>query len=119
MQERRRTPRLRSFLGGQIAFNRRASSMDCLIRNLSPDGAKLAFTNTLAVTDAFDLSITQRGETRRVRMIWRRQDEIGVEFVAPAAQASVVQLDAARRIRSLEAEKAALRQRIAQLSTAE
>jgi len=55
--ERRKSVRARTYLGGVIAFNRRASTMNCHVRNLSPAGAKVAFTNAVDVPDQFDLTI--------------------------------------------------------------
>ena len=116
MQDRRRSPRLRSFLGGQITFSRNSSVMDCLVRNLSPEGARLAFSGTIAVPDAFSLFITQRQLLVRARMVWRRADEIGVRFVAPQPEETVIPFEAAQRIRRLEAERATLQARIGQLT---
>ena len=117
--ERRTSPRLRSLLGGQIVFNGRCSTMDCVIRNISPTGARITFTNTVTVPDEFDLVIRKRQETIRARMVWRRADEIGVRFMSPETQANVVSLDTARRLRSLEAERAVLQRRVRELSSAD
>jgi hypothetical protein len=119
MQDRRKTARMRTYFGGQIAFNQRSSVMDCLVRNVSPDGAKLIFTNTVAVPQEFDLSIRKDARTLRARVIWRRADEAGVAFVRPEAVSPPVPIEVARRLRDCEAEKVALRERIKQLSTAE
>ena len=118
MKDRRRSPRLRSYLGGRIDFGWN-SAMDCLVRNLSSEGAKLAFTNTLAVGDTFDLFIPQQGRTRRVRKAWRQPEAMGVRFLDAEAGLNVVPLETARRIRSLEAENAALHHRLAQLAPAD
>lgn len=123
MQERRKAVRTRSYLGGEIAFNKRRSTMNCLVRNISSRGAKLDFTNTGTTPEEFDLTIPHKEQSRRVRVIWRRgTDELGVSFVEPvsqesAAQAPVIPLDLARRVRDLEADKAALQRRIAALGS--
>jgi hypothetical protein len=118
MNDRRRSSRLRSYLGGRIDFGWN-SAMDCLVRNLSPEGAKLLFTNTLAVGDTFDLAIPQHGRTRRVRVAWRKPDEMGVRFLDAQARSNVVPIETARRIRTLEAEKAALQRRLTELAPAD
>jgi hypothetical protein len=118
MKDRRRTPRLRSYVGGRINFGWN-SAMDCLVRNLSPEGAKLVFTNTLAVGDIFDLFIPQQGRTRRVRMAWRQPEAMGVRFLIAEASANVVPIETARRIRSLEAENAELHHRLAEHAPAD
>ena len=55
----RSSPRLRSFLRGRVVFNGGNSSMDCIVRDISPDGAKLQITNSVTVPDRFDLLIPQ------------------------------------------------------------
>jgi hypothetical protein len=49
-------------------------------------------------------------------MIWRAPDEAGVSFLSEYNQDVPVPLEWAKRLRDCEAEKAALRKRIAQLS---
>jgi hypothetical protein len=116
MGERRKAARSRALLGGVIAFNRRMSSMDCQVRNISPAGAKVTFTNTGVVPDQFDLTITHKERSFRARMAWRSIDEAGIEFLRENENAVTVPLDWARRLRSSEVEKAALRSRVKQLS---
>ena len=60
MVEKRKAVRSRTLLGGVIAFNDRASTMDCQVRNLSPRGAKVTFNNTATVPDQFDLKIARK-----------------------------------------------------------
>lgn len=114
--ERRKNLRTRSFLGAAIAFNKRSSTMDCLVRNLSNDGAKVTFASPSTLPDEFDLTIQRKEKCFRARMIWRRGDEAGVAFVDPAAS-SVIPLDWARRLRDCEEQNAALKRRVADLST--
>ena len=118
MQDRRKTTRRRTYIGGQIAFNRRSSLMDCLVRNISAEGAKLVFTQTATVPQEFDLSLHQE-RVFRARVVWRRADEAGVAFLEPRPQTAPISLDLVRRLRQCEAEKAALQRRVEQLSTAE
>ena len=119
MNERRKNPRLRTFFGGVIAFNRRSSTMDCLVRNFSDRGAKVTFTNTITVPDEFDLTIQRKEKSFRARMVWRAKDEAGVVFLDPAAASAPIPLDWARRVRDCQAENAALKRRVAQLSSAD
>jgi len=113
MIERRREHRLRSYLGGKIAFNHRRSTMDCLVRDMSAHGARLAFPGSITTPDAFDLHIPQREERHRVRVVWRQENVVGVGFAPRDDAASPISLEQARRLRALEAENAALRQRLA------
>jgi hypothetical protein len=119
MRDRRKTARTLSYLGGQIAFNQRSSVMDCLVRNFSPEGAKLVFSNTVTVPQEFDLSIPKQDRTVRVRMVWRRADEAGVAICGAQSRPAPVPLDLARRLKACEAERAALERRVEQLCSAE
>jgi PilZ domain len=119
MHERRKTTRNRSYFGGQIAFNGQRSLMDCLVRNISGEGAKLVFTQTATVPQEFDLSVHSKERTFRARVVWRKADEAGVAFLEPRPQSAPISLDLVRRLRQCEADKAALRQRVEQLSGTE
>src|SRR6187402_3209103 len=116
MVEKRKASRSRTLLGGVIAFNKRASTMDCQVRNLSAGGAKVTFSNTAVVPDQFDLKIARKERSFQVRTIWRAPNEIGVVFLSEYNQDVPIPFEWAKRLRDCEAEKAALRKRIAQLS---
>jgi hypothetical protein len=49
MIERRRSARV--IYGGVVAYNGRQSTVDCMIRNFSPDGAKVEFHNPAVLPD--------------------------------------------------------------------
>ena len=111
-------PRVRTLIAARIAFNNGQSTLDCLIRNLSDTGAKLTFSAVVTLPDCFGLMIPQKGVTRRVRVVWRRDREIGVRFEETAATEHVGSDASAlkRRIRELEAEVVRLQSRILQLT---
>jgi hypothetical protein len=119
MEERRKTVRQRSYLGGRVAFNSRYSTLDCTVRNLSAGGARVAFSDPAVLPQDLDLSIQQKGLHARARVVWRSATEMGLSFLAVSKPSAgeVIPLDLARRLRDLEAEKAALKQRVAALST--
>ena len=116
MIERRKRLRARTCLGGTIAFNRRKSTMDCQVRNFSTAGARVAFSNAAAVPDQFDLTIARKERSFKARMVWRGVNEAGVAFLGEYDQVVPIPLEWAKRLRECEAEKAALRRRIAQLT---
>lgn len=115
MAERRKTLRARTILGGVISFNKRRSTIDCTVRNLSQQGARVEFINTAILPDAFDLTIARREETLRARMVWRGEDAAGIVFI-DVERSDVIPLDLARKLQTLKAQNNALRQRIAELS---
>ena len=114
MAERRRSVR-KKFLRGCIYFNKRRSAIDCLIRDISDQGARII----LNVPDAVDLYIPQKEQTIRARVQWRRGDEVGLAFPQPdAARPASPQPqfgDLAHRVAELEAEVTALRRTLRQL----
>ncbi len=115
MQERREVHRDRTYLGGQVAFNDRRSTMDCLVRNFSGRGAKIVFADTATIPGELDVMIPKKGESRRARVVWREDNEAGVVFL-PSERGTVVSIETAGRIRKLETERVALARRVAQLS---
>jgi hypothetical protein len=69
---RRDKPRLRSFMAATVLYNNGQSTLDCVIRNISEDGAKLALPAEVALPDRFDLAVPQRNKTYRATMARRR-----------------------------------------------
>ena len=77
--DRRGEVRHRAFKGASITFNRGYGVIECVVRNLSADGAQLAFGDTLAVPPKFSLRIS--GESaREAEVCWRSPREIGVRI---------------------------------------
>lgn len=112
MTERRKSPRGRTYIGAVIVFNNRASSVECLIRNMSDRGAKLVFADTVAVPEEFDLVIARQGREHRCRMVWRHTDETGIVFVRRGDQGPEVMLDLLDRLTQAEAENVALKRQL-------
>ena len=83
MSERRVAPRQKSFLRGCIYFNNRRSVMDCLVRDLTEDGARIIFSHAVNVPDIVELYIPQKEQTLRARVKWRRGDDVGLDFTEP------------------------------------
>ncbi|GJD59242.1 PilZ domain-containing protein [Methylobacterium dankookense] len=114
--EHRQEVRQRVFLKGRIRFNNGASSMDCLVRDLSATGARISLSETATLPEVFDLYIPQKDRTYRATLRWRREDGVGVTFedaakpASPAAAEPAADVSALlRRIAELEAENTALR----------
>lgn len=130
MSEQRLEIRQRVFLKGRIVYSGGQSSMDCLVRDMSPTGARVALSETTTLPEVFDLYIPQKERTYRCKLAWRREDGIGITFideqakpVAPAAPAvaDTAGTDASvgvllRRIGELESENAALRRLLATMA---
>jgi hypothetical protein len=80
MNERRRIPRSRALKGAKIAFNHHHSVIDCVVRNLTDLGAMLKVPNTAGIPERFDFRLEHERTYRPARVIWRRDDTLGVEF---------------------------------------
>lgn len=115
MEDRRKRHRQRTYLCGRIAFDNRSSTMNCLIRNLSQDGALLAFAGPVIPPHETDISILSRGESRRARLIWCDSVRAGFAIDGPSAH-PVISIETARLIRKLKADRAALAKRVAALT---
>ena len=78
--ERRSSVRQRVLKGGVLSFNRGYGSLECVVRNVSRDGARLVFGETAAVPSHFSFRIGHDGEWRTAEVRWRRREDIGVSF---------------------------------------
>jgi len=117
MLERRSGLRRRAYYGGRLAFHARTATIDCIVRNLSAEGAQIELGNPAAVSDRVDLSITHQGVSYFGRIVWRRKNSAGLWLDAPRRQGSELPLDLALRIRATERVNAQLRARLAQLQS--
>ena len=116
--ERRRSARQKSFLRGMIYFNNRRNAVDCLVRDISPYGARLIFSDAVTTPDVLDLYIPQKEQTIRVNVVWRHGQEVGVAFaqaaqMEPAAEPG----DLAERVARLEMEIVGLKRVLKKMKT--
>lgn len=79
--DHRRFLRVRSYLQAKAVFDSGQKSLDCLVRNQSSGGMRLAISQVVLLPDEFDIVISKKGQRSRVRLIWRSADEVGVAFV--------------------------------------
>lgn len=120
MVERRRSTRQKSFLRGCIYFNNRRSAVDCLIRDISENGARLLFSDAISIPDAIELYIPQKEQTLRAVVQRRHGAEVGVAFVSEAATEKPAGADVAsltERVQKLESEIASLRKMLKRLKS--
>jgi hypothetical protein len=78
--ELRGHPRKRTYLGGKIVFNANQSLFDCVVKDLSETGARLASDAGSAIPDEFDLRLAD-GRKFRCEVRWRKPGSVGVAFV--------------------------------------
>jgi hypothetical protein len=110
--QKRASVRSKAFLKAHIRIHN-LPAMDCVVRNVSPSGARLEVDETFALPMEFELEIPQRGVVLMCEVKWRRDDLVGVKFLdhqgphTPTAEA----------MEKLQRENARLRRENARLKT--
>jgi hypothetical protein len=115
--ETRRAPRVRTFLQARISYGDGALSIECTVNQLSDVGARVNLASTSALPDRFDIVIPQRDIARRAKLVWRKDDQVGIEFVdGEESHPAHAPVDPSGRIKVLEAENAKLKAQIGVLT---
>ena len=113
MQDRRTSVRDKVFLGGVAEINERGSTMDCVVRNFSNNGACVEFDSAAKIPEDVNLTIARKGRSYLAHMIWRQANLVGLAFRTMITDSSESDLDA--RLRRSEKKKRQLQRRINQL----
>jgi hypothetical protein len=79
MVEKRAVPRHRVLKRGTLAFSG-GGGLDCTVRNISPNGARIDIANPVGVPEAFTLVIEADQFMRHCRAVWSSEQRIGVAF---------------------------------------
>src|SRR5579863_10475565 len=82
MDERRRVRRTRVYKGAKISKDR--SLGDCIVRDISSLGARLALKSPCSIPDRFWLTFDAARTMWGCRVVWRSSTELGVEFCRTA-----------------------------------
>jgi hypothetical protein len=117
MKERRANVRQKSFIQGRIQFNHRRSSVDCVIRDFTRDGARLEVPDHAVIPDFFEVHVPSKDQQFQARVVWRKANAIGIAWVTddllhPAAESARSGDPLADRVAKLEHEVAVLRKRL-------
>lgn len=78
--ERRGAQRRRVLKGATLRFNRGYAALECIVRNLSDTGARLAFGETAAVPSEFDFWLAGTDKPVRASVRWRGLEDVGIAF---------------------------------------
>ncbi len=79
--ERRANARQRRLNGAKIVFNNNSSVIDCTVRDLSRQGARLLVASPVGIPEWFDLRIDRNGAHYPSKVAWRAGNQIGVSFL--------------------------------------
>jgi len=115
MLERRQRPRGRVYYGGIVAFNNGSSTLACVVRNLTPHGAKVEFEHSALVPDQVDFEIERKGISCAARLVWRDRFAAGLVFSEADEAQGVIPLSLARKLRANQRENRQLQSRLDQL----
>lgn len=115
MLDRRQSPRDKVIYGGVAEIGERGASRDCVVRNISENGAHLEFSNDVRLPkQQILLTIARKGRSVLARIIWLRDNFVGVAFNSESSS-ELPGSDLAERLRQSEKKKRQLQRRIKQL----
>jgi hypothetical protein len=115
MLDRRQRARDRVIYGGVAEVGERGASRDCVVRNISENGAQLEFSNDVRLPkDTILLTIARKGRSFLAKIIWWRDNFVGVAFSGSAPSGLPVS-DLEERLRKSQQKKRQLQRRIKEL----
>jgi len=79
-QETRKYERSPAYLGGQIYFEHTPSTFECLVTNVSDNGAQLNVDAVWSIPDNFRLYIRKNDGRYVCETKWRTHNKLGVRF---------------------------------------
>lgn len=111
MHDRRESVRSKVMLGGVAEIGERGTTRDCIVRNLSDNGATIEFNNVVELPrEQLSLRIARRGRSFMAKVIWWRDNFVGVAFRAESPVEPVSDLE--ERLRKSEIKKRQLQRKI-------
>ena len=80
MHEKRDIERTRVMRNAKIIIGQDARMVDCTILNLTNRGASVDIADSLVMPDLFQITLDNGRTLRTCRLIWRRNERLGVAF---------------------------------------
>src|SRR6202795_1267083 len=115
MLDRRQSARDKVIYGGVAEIGERGTTRDCVVRNISEKGAKMEFRNVIKLPKKqISLTIARKGRSFLARIIWWRDNFVGVAFNAEKPS-GLPDSDLGERLRRSEEKKRQLQRRIKEL----
>jgi predicted DNA binding CopG/RHH family protein len=81
MEERRLNTRRQTALTGRIIIDKRAATIECMVRDLSDDGAKIDVREMAHLPYEFKLEISDVNFSVRTRVAWASGKSYGLVFI--------------------------------------
>ena len=115
MPDRRQSARDKVIYGGVAEIGEGGVARDCVVRNISERGAHIEFSNALKLPkEQMSLTIARKGRSFLAKVIWWRDNFVGVAFRSEAPSELPVS-DLEERLRKSEQKKRQLQRRIKEL----
>ena len=115
MDERRQGVRDKVIYGGVATTDDNRAVTECVVRNISDYGARIEFKSPVRVPkEQMALTIARKGRSFLAKIIWWRDNFVGVAFKAESPSEFPVS-DLEERLRKSEIKKRQLQRRIKEL----
>ena len=114
MLDRRQRARDKVIYGGVAEIGDGGMPRECVVRNISDQGARVEFGNVVRLPkEQMSLTIARKGRSFLARIVWWRDNFVGLAFSSEPPSAPVSDLE--ERLRKSEAKKRQLQLRIKEL----
>src|SRR6195952_1533594 len=115
MRDRRESVRDKVMYGGVAEIGDRGATRDCIVRNISDRGATIEFSSVVKLPkEQLSLRIARKGRSFLAKVIWWRDNFVGVAFSSDIPSELPVS-DLEERLRKSEIKKRQLQRRIKEL----
>ena len=110
MRDRRESVRDKVMYGGVAEIGDHGAMRECIVRNISDRGATIEFSNVVQLKEQLSLRIARKGRSFLARVVWWRDNFVGVAFRAASPAEPVSDIE--ERLRQSEIKKRQLQRRI-------
>jgi hypothetical protein len=115
MLDRRQSARDKVIYGGLAEVDESGATQECVVRNISDHGARVEFDNLVRLPkEKMSLTIARKGHSFLARVVWWRDNFVGIAFSSDRAYELPVS-DIEERLRKSEKKKRQLQRRINEL----
>ena len=114
MRDRRESACDKVIFGGVAEFDERGAARECIVRNISDEGASVEFSNVVNLPrERMSLRVARKGRSFLAKVVWWRDNFVGLAFKAETPSEPVSDLE--ERLRKSEIKKRQLQRRIKKL----
>jgi PilZ domain len=114
MRDRRESARDKVMYGGVAEIGECGATRECIVRNISDHGATIEFSDNIQLPkEQLSLRIARKGRSFLAKVIWWRDNFVGVAFRAESPAEPVSDIE--ERLRRSEIKKRQLQRQIDEL----